>query len=98
VWARASNERYTKFKEIIGRGVTLDNDTRWNSWLEEAEAISQSVERIYNIHIDIKIKDVSWQEKHSEGPDDDILAREHWQELQDTVEIICHGSRSAGGP
>lgn len=77
VWLRGSNTRYNEFLELAKKMLTLDNDTRWNSWftmleiaLELQPHINTTLAKYYD---DIKL---------------DFLLPEDWQNLRHTYEFL----------
>jgi hypothetical protein len=55
----------------------MDNDTRWNSWLDEVTIALQKRKEF-----------MSWTEDHWQELGDDVLTRDDWQELEDIREIL----------
>ena len=55
----------------------MDNDTRWNSWLDEVTVALQKRKEF-----------MSWTEDYWEELGDDVLTRDDWQELEDIRDIL----------
>lgn len=77
VWLRLSNARYNEFLALAGKMISLDNDTRWNSWFTMLEGalklrshVNKTLEKYYN---EIKL---------------DFLTPEDWKILQDTYDFL----------
>ena len=55
----------------------MDNNTWWNSWLDEVTITLQKRKEF-----------MSWTEDHWEELGDDVLTRDDWQELEDIRDIL----------
>ena len=77
VWVRGSNARYNEFLQLTNKMLTLDNDTRWNSWFTMLE---RAIE--LRPHINKTI------EKHYAEIKLDFLTPEDWKTLNDTYEFL----------
>ena len=55
----------------------MDNDTRWNSWLDEVTITLKKRKEI-----------MSWTEDNWQELGEDALTRDDWQELEDIKEIL----------
>ena len=65
VFSRASPGRFQAFVAAVGRAIPIDNDTRWNSWLDEVTVALQKRKEF-----------MSWTEDHWEELSDDVLTRD----------------------
>lgn len=73
VHLRDSDYRWNSFKQKAGRGLPLDNDTRWNSWFT-----------LLNVALGIQ-EHVEWyQKKYYDSLQGDYLTPEDWRTLEDT--------------
>ena len=77
VHIRGSEARFNGFKDLAGRALGLDNDTRWNSWylllltaIELRGAINQYAEKYY----------IEMEE--------DYLSPAEWQTLEETAVFL----------
>jgi len=77
VFARASPTRFQAFLAVVGRAIPMDNDTRWNSWLDEITIALKKRKEI-----------MSWTEDNWQELGEDALTRDDWQELEDIKEIL----------
>ena len=77
VFSRSSPGRFQAFLAVVGRAIPMDNDTRWNSWLDEV-----------TIALKKRREFMSWMEDHWEELGDDVLTRDDWQELEDIREVL----------
>ena len=77
VFSRSSPGRFQAFLAAVGRAIPMDNDTRWNSWLDEVTVALQKRKEF-----------MSWTEDHWQELGDDALTRDDWQELEDIREIL----------
>ena len=77
VFSRSSPDRFQAFLTAVGRAIPMDNDTRWNSWLDEVTIALQKRKEF-----------MSWTEDHWQELSDDALTRDDWQELKDIREIL----------
>lgn len=73
IYMRSSELLTTSFKDLAGRQIPLDNDTRWNSWYKMLDVILAK-----------KAPFKLWQEKHYRGLADDVLTPEDWETLEMT--------------
>lgn len=71
VHTRGSPTRISQFKRLAGRGVPLDNDTRWNSWYEMLQV---AVEKEAAID--------SYSKTWYNDLQDDFLSPEDWEVLR----------------
>jgi hypothetical protein len=74
---RDSDYRWNSFKRRAGRGLPMDNDTRWNSWftlLDVALGVQEHVEW--------------YQKKHYDTLQEDYLTPEDWRILEDTRSFL----------
>jgi hypothetical protein len=77
VFIRSSNLRYNEFMEHAGKVLTLDNDTRWNSWFIMLE-IALELRPFINQFI----------EKHYESCRLNFLSPDDWKALEQTYEFL----------
>jgi hAT family C-terminal dimerisation region len=77
VFIRSSIPRYCDFKATVGRGLPLDNSTRWNSWYQMLEV---AIEK--NVAID------NFCKKYFSELKDDYLTPEDWIFLGDTAKFL----------
>jgi hypothetical protein len=77
VWVRGSDERYNEFLQLASKMLTLDNETRWNSWFTMLEGAIE-----LRPHINKTI------EKHYAEIKLDFLTPEDWKTLNDTYEFL----------
>lgn len=77
VHIRASPARSTEFKNLAGRSLPLDNDTRWNSWY-------LMVETALKIHEAIDVYTKRWQGDLRE----DYLSLEDWDSLREISKFL----------
>ena len=77
VFSRSSPSRFQAFLTAVGRAIPMDNDTRWNSWLDEVTVALQKRKEF-----------MSWTEDHWQKLGDDVLTRDDWQELEDIRKIL----------
>jgi hypothetical protein len=76
-FSRSSFSRFQALLAVVGRAIPMDNDTRWNSWLDEVTVALQKRKEF-----------MSWTEDHWQELGDDALTRDDWQELEDIKEIL----------
>lgn len=77
VWLRKSNNRYNEFHSRAKKMLTLDNDTRWNSWytmLELAIRLKQYINEMY--------------EAHYNELEDDFISPSDWRLLQEIRDFL----------
>ena len=77
IFIRSSVPRYCDFKDMAGRGLPLDNSTRWNSWYQMLEV---AIEK--NVAID------NFCKKYFSELKDDYLTPEDWIFLGDTAKFL----------
>jgi len=77
VTAHASPTQYQAFLVAVSRAIPIDNDTRWNSWLDEVTITLKKRKEI-----------MSWTEDNWQELGEDALTRDDWQELEDIKEIL----------
>ena len=77
VHIRIDNIRWNAFKTRAGRILSLDNDTRWNSWFSLLEVTL------------LKREHVEWyQKKYYSDLKDDFLTPEDWETLEETRSFL----------
>ena len=77
VWLRRSTERYNSFKQMAGRSLPRDNDTRWNSWY-----------MMLDVAIKLRNPIMVFIDENFDSLEDDHLDRNEWQLLLEMRDIL----------